>query len=133
MTAATPMIMPSIVSAVRILLRPSALNAMRNTMKNDIPPPYQAARKRPPARPFSAVLLYRCFRDRWQRRKLILRMPAARDRPVGHDQSVAERDRPRAVLGDVHFMRDQDDRDTALPVQPLEDAHDFDAGLRVEV
>jgi hypothetical protein len=35
-TAETPMIMPSMVSAVRILLRASALNAIRNTMRNDI-------------------------------------------------------------------------------------------------
>src|SRR3989304_7273500 len=33
MTAATPMIMPSMVSAVRILLRFSALNAMRNVIR----------------------------------------------------------------------------------------------------
>ena len=30
-------------------------------------------------------------------------------------------------------MRDQEDRDAALRVQPLEDAHHFDAGARVEV
>ena len=36
MTAATPMIMPSIVSAVRILLRFSALRAIRNVMKIDM-------------------------------------------------------------------------------------------------
>src|SRR6516162_3565554 len=36
MTAATPMIMPSIVSAVRSLLRPSAFSATRKTMKIDI-------------------------------------------------------------------------------------------------
>ena len=35
-TAATPMIMPSIVSAVRILLRPSALSAMRRIIRKDM-------------------------------------------------------------------------------------------------
>jgi len=35
-TAATPMIMPSIVSAVRILLRLSALTAMRRIIRNDM-------------------------------------------------------------------------------------------------
>ncbi len=35
-TAATPMIMPSMVSAVRILLRPSALNAMRKIIRTDM-------------------------------------------------------------------------------------------------
>src|SRR5205814_249255 len=36
MTAPTPMIMPSIVRAVRILLRPSAFSAMRKTINTDI-------------------------------------------------------------------------------------------------
>ena len=36
MTAATPMIIPSMVSPVRILLRPSALNAMRKVIAGDI-------------------------------------------------------------------------------------------------
>ena len=35
-TAATPMIMPSIVSAVRSLFRPSALKATRNVINSDI-------------------------------------------------------------------------------------------------
>ena len=39
MTAATPMIMPSIVRPVRILLRPSALKAMRNVMSGDMASP----------------------------------------------------------------------------------------------
>ena len=39
MTAATPMIMPSIVSAVRILLRLSALSAIRRIMKIDMASP----------------------------------------------------------------------------------------------
>ncbi len=43
MTAATPMIMPSIVSAVRILFRLSALIAMRRIIRNDMPAPYDAA------------------------------------------------------------------------------------------
>jgi hypothetical protein len=35
-TAATPMIMPSAVSAVRIALRRSAFTAMRNVIKRDM-------------------------------------------------------------------------------------------------
>ena len=37
------------------------------------------------------------------------------------------------VLGDVGLVRDEHDGDAALAVQPLEDAHDLDAGARVEV
>ena len=36
MTAATPMIMPSMVSTVRILFRVSAFTAMRRIMNSDI-------------------------------------------------------------------------------------------------
>ena len=36
MTADTPMIMPSIVNPVRILLRPRALNAIRNVLSGDM-------------------------------------------------------------------------------------------------
>src|SRR5207248_807574 len=43
MTAATPMIMPSIVSAVRILFRPSAFNAIRKIIRIDMI--YTASRK----------------------------------------------------------------------------------------
>ena len=39
MTAATPMIMPSMVRAVRSLLRPSALNAIRNVINSDMQVP----------------------------------------------------------------------------------------------
>ena len=61
-----------------------------------------------------------------------------RHAPVGDllvdlDLAVAELDDPRAVLGDVHFVRDQHDGDAALHVQLLEDVHDLDAGARVEV
>ena len=38
-----------------------------------------------------------------------------------------------AVFGDVALVRDEQHRDAALAVQPLEDAHDLDAGARVEV
>src|SRR6266481_6436239 len=72
MTAATPMIMPSMVSAVRSLFLPSALNAIRTIMKTDMvlltarsaerrqqPVPAHPARPAaiptPPARPAPAV------------------------------------------------------------------------------
>src|SRR5262249_8009959 len=40
--------MPSMVSAVRILLRPSALNAMRKTIRTDMASPPPAARRKAP-------------------------------------------------------------------------------------
>ena len=45
---------------------------------------------------------------------------------------VAETDNTEGMLGDVRFMRDQDDR-VSLPVQVLEEHHDLFAGLGVQV
>src|SRR5919108_2420149 len=112
-TAATPMIIPSIVSAVRILLRPSAFNAIRKIIRIDM----------------GSHSLGRFG----QRGELVVRVPPACDGPVGHDVAVAERHHARAVFGDVHLVRDEHDRDAALLVQPLKNAHHFDAGFRIEV
>ena len=46
---------------------------------------------------------------------------------------VAEADEPGAVLRDVHLVRDEDNRDAALPVELLEDVHDLAARARIEV
>ena len=37
------------------------------------------------------------------------------------------------VLGDIHLVRNQDDGDAPLEIQPLEQAHHFDAGPGIEV
>jgi hypothetical protein len=37
------------------------------------------------------------------------------------------------VLGYVHLVCDEDNRDAALSVQPLKNVHDLDAGARIEV
>ena len=48
-TAATPMIMPSMVSAVRSLLRPSAFSAIRKIIKTDmVTPRLPTVDRRPP-------------------------------------------------------------------------------------
>src|SRR5665213_3292520 len=113
-TAATPMIMPSIVNAVRSVLRLRALRAMRNTMKIDMCGLLNQLRLR-------------------QRREFVLRQAALRHGFVRHDLAVAERHDARAVLGDVHFVRDEQHRDAGFAVQRLENVHHFDAGPRVEV
>src|SRR3954464_1558880 len=119
MTAATPMIMPSIVRAVRILLRFKAFSAIRSVISRDI------------------FLLSstgsNCFGRRRKRRELVLRVSAPRDGAISDDLSVTESHGARAVLRDVHFVRDEDHRDSALLIEPLEDAHHFDARLGVEV
>src|SRR5438093_9684487 len=115
MTAATPMIMPSIVNAVRILLRFSAFTAMRTIITNDI------------------ESLRRDLGGLRQRSQLLFGDAPARNRLVGSHLTVAKRHGPRAVLRDVHFVRDEHYRDAPLLVQALEDAHHFDAGFRVEV
>src|SRR6476660_3273558 len=108
MTAATPMIMPSIVSAVRILLRPSALSAMRRIISTDMG-------------------LVPLRRQRWQSRELALSQAPVLDDLVADDLPVAERDDSSTVFRDVGLVRDQHHRDPNLAVQTLANPHDFDA------
>ena len=136
MTAATPMIMPSIVSAVRSLLRPSALKAIRSVMNSDMRAVRSYSSSAPAVSPpgcrfFGLHDLIRLRRR--QRGQFVGRVAPARHRLVGDDAAVTEADEPRAVLGDVHLVRDEEHRDAALLVQALEDAHDLDARARVEV
>ena len=49
------------------------------------------------------------------------------------DAAVAEGDDARAVLGDVGLVRHQHNRQPALVVEALEDAHHLDARARVEI
>src|SRR5262249_21362568 len=114
MTAATPMIMPSIVSAVRILFRFSAFTATRRIIRNDIRLLYDATSAGCGSAASSSSA------------------PPGH-RLVGYHLTVAERDHPRAVFRDVRLVRNQHHGDSALFVQALEDAHHFDAGFRVEV
>src|SRR5215469_1423688 len=90
-TAATPMIMPSMVSAVRILFLPSALSATRKTISTDMEPPSG-----------------RYFGRRGQRRELLYGVAASRHRTIGDRQSVTECHDARAVLRNVELVRDQD-------------------------
>ena len=62
----------------------------------------------------------------------------SRHAPLGHGligfhEAVAKRHDARAVLGNVVLMGDQDDRDAAVHVQALEQAHHLDAGPRIKV
>src|ERR1700752_4618143 len=81
-TAPTPMIMPSIVSAVRILFVPSAFKATRKIIRIDMSDS--------------------CLRH-WKRGELLVSDAPARHGLVGHDLAVAERHDARAVFGDVQL------------------------------
>src|SRR5215208_350803 len=118
MTAATPMIMPSAVSAVRIPLRRSARTAMANVFHRDMVVSSGAERVR---RGFGV-----------ERHELVLREAPCGDRGVAAHATVAERHDSCAVLRNIGLVRDQHDRE-ALRVQPLEDAHDLDARARIQI
>src|SRR5438132_13562163 len=100
MTAATPMIMPSAVSAVRIAFLRRAFKATTSVIQMDM---------------------------------MNLRDAPVFDGAVVQRDAVTERDDARAVLGDVGLVRHEHDRDAALHVEPLKDAHHLDAGLAIEV
>src|SRR5450756_1811254 len=113
MTAPTPMIIPSIVSAVRILFRLSAFRAIRNVM--------------------NIVMALLVHRHRRQSGKLYAGDPAIRDLLVRLDHPVAERDDAGAVFGDVALVCDEEHGNPAFLVQRLEHVHDLDGGPGVEV
>src|SRR5436309_3047475 len=108
------MIMPSMVSAVRSLFLLSALNAMRTTINTDMTRFLDRRRRR-------------------QRPELVFGEPPFRVRPIRDDDAVAERHRPRPVLGDVRLMGDQHHGDSPLAVEALEDIHHLDAGSSIEI
>ena len=116
MTAATPMIMPSAVSAVRSLFLASAVSATRSVTRIDMAcslPGYPLSGRQAPQ-----------FVGGAPRQPVDL---------VPHDSAVAERDDPAAVAGDVGLVRDEHDGQAVLGVEALEDVHDLDARARVEV
>ncbi len=84
-TAATPMIMPSAVSAVRIALRRSAFTATMKVMRKDMVTSGGLGR-------------------------VLLRGGDAACAGSGGTRAVAERDDARAVLGDVGLVGDEHDR-----------------------
>src|SRR5689334_19383235 len=118
-TAATPMIMPSAVSAVRMALRRSALMAMRKVIAMDM-----AA-----SRGHQRVGLG----QRVDLIKLTDRVPAVCHLLVGANAAIAKRDDSRGVLGDLLLVRNQHDRETPLAIEALKDFHHFHARPRIEV
>src|SRR5215467_14650939 len=104
MTAPTPMMMPSIVSPVRSLLR---FNARTATLRI--------------ASRFIVLVLAFC----WKLAQHFARVPSTLDRKVPSYTAIAELNNSIRVLGNVRFVRHQDDRQIALTVQSLEDLHDF--------
>ena len=116
-TAATPMIMPSAVSAVRMALRRRAVTAMDNVMAGDMVGSLCRELLAP------GVVLA----------KLVRRITALLHGPIEPHTPVAETDDARRVLGDVGLVGHEHDRDALFGVQPLEDPHYLDAGPRVEI
>ena len=110
-TAATPITMPSIVSAERSLLRRSARSAVRSVI---------------------AASFMRPSRARWASCGLPAR-DGGRLRDVGDDLPVAHGDDARGEAGDVRLVRHEDHRHPALAVQALEERDDLEARRGVEV
>ena len=131
MTAPTPMIIPSIVRMVRILLRLSAFTAIRSVMRIDMRVSYETPPRCSAGTAIGGDIDIRFGRR--QLRELRCGIAAVGDLLIDLDLPVAEAHEPRAVLGDVHLVGDEDDGDAALDVEALEDAHHLDAGPRVEV
>src|SRR5215216_1023578 len=113
-TAETPMMMPSIVRAARILLRIRARKATRMIIKK------------------SMLLLVVIFND-GQVLQLLSRVTRIRDLLVRLDLSVFEDDYAACVLRDVGLVRDKHQRDASFSIQTLKDFHHFNGRARVEL
>src|SRR5215472_11367887 len=110
-TAPTPMMMPSMVNSVRILLRASARKAIRNVERRSI------------------ALLF--FQDR-QGLQHLRGAGLVGDDFIAADFAVAEDDSPPRKLRDVVLVRHQHNRQP-LPVQRLQDLHHLHRGAAVQV
>src|SRR5215475_9636310 len=111
MTAPTPMMMPSIVKAVRSLFLLRARTATLRIATKFIVVLFSFDREIPQHFACFLAILYR-------------EIPA--------DTSVTELDNTIRILGDILLMRHDNDRQIPLVVQPLEDFHHLDRGSRVE-
>src|SRR3954466_7884462 len=110
-TAPTPIVMPSSVSAERRPLRRSVSQA----------------------RPKQADSSIASGRDQGHVCQFPARFAPGLVLRVREDQAVLEADDPRPVFGDVVIVRDQDDGDSTLHPETMEDLHHLDTGPRVEV
>src|SRR5262245_55348615 len=133
-TAATPMMMPSIVRMLRSLLTRSARTAMRALASAFMPrrPPGQAERTQRGgwvrARSCRVVLLFL----EGQGREHSPGLPWCGHDVVPEHPAVPEGDHARGELGDVRFVRHEHHCD-ALTVQVLQDRHHLDARARVQI
>src|SRR5262245_29624660 len=129
MTAPTPMMMPSMVSALRSVFTRSDRMAILTLWAMFTRPP--------PGAPYSC----HCLRRLLVRDLVVARLGAHQvgrgisrpcHRRVAQEPAVAEGEGPARVGRDVGLVGDQDDGEP-LAVQPLQQGHDLDAGPRVEV
>src|SRR5215471_15296242 len=111
MTAPTPMMMPSIVKAVRSLFLFRARTATLMIASKFIVVLFSFHRKVPQHFARVLAILYR---------------------EIPPDTSVAELDNPIRILSDIGLVRHDNDRQITLVVQPLEDFHHLDRRPRVE-
>src|SRR5262249_41950132 len=121
-TAATPMIIPSMVRAVRILFRLSAFTAIRRIITKDMSTPV------PPS-----VRSRGRYRRSGHSREFCLACTPPGHATIRNPLSVTECHDSSAVLRDVDLVCDEYHGDSTLAIQALENPHDFDAGCRVEV
>src|SRR5689334_3612047 len=117
-TVATPIVMPSVVSAVCSLFRDSARSAITRTGA---------------AGPRSRAGFIERLSARRRQHELALGDAPRSIRLVRDDHTVLEGDDARAVFGDLRLVGDQHDGKPAFTVETLKDIHDLDAGAAVEI
>ena len=143
-TAPTPMMMPSIVSAERILFRASARSASRNVFMKSMLCISRLARDDSTVRsrrlcrasfPGGHCLphLRRLAPPPWEAFQHFARDRAILNDVVPAQFAVAKLQSPFRVLRDVRLVRDQHDGQALLVIQCLQNVHDLDRCPAVQV
>src|SRR6185436_15695768 len=127
-TADTPMMMPSIVSAARILLRCRARKAIRMMLSRSM---FQLV-------PCVLSISWDLFHfiiifQHWQILQFLRRVALILYLIVLLNLSIFEDHYTLRVLRDVSFVRNQHERDAAFAIKTLKDLHHFNRGARIEV
>src|SRR5690242_14457501 len=108
-TADTPMMMPSIVNAARILFRTSARKATRMIINKVI----------------CLLVFVVVVRNHRQTLQLFRRVTLMLHLVIALDLAILEHDDSLRVFRNIGFVRNEHERDAAFAVQALEDLHHF--------
>src|SRR5262245_12188300 len=134
-TAATPMMTPSIVSVERILLRASARKAIRKIIKMFMDVPVLSSQLIDCHRTVLYIsliilIIFYVFREQTQLFGGIERLG---NRFIADNFAIFEHHHTLRIFRNVMFVGDENERNSLFAVEPLENFHDLDGSAGVEI